>query len=429
MQWVCAIEVQGLYAAAARARGLGEAGRPLVVIREGRVFDGCRDAFAAGLLLGSPAQQVLRDVPRAVQVDWTDLDASQAARAWWDQCLGHTPYIEPVEPHRIFLALPSPEAGVSRALKNELNELVEKAAAHGFVAFAGLASSRLVARAAALACKEGYLLHRPGQRPHGLPGEAGAGARGERAIIVPLGEEERFLAPLPIRYLPVPPDVKRRLARLGLGTIGEAARVPEAEWARQLGPQGRQVSLFSRGIDPEPVRPAYPPRRLTRRLSFSAELRDRDQLERELHRAAQPLLQQLDRRGEGCQLVAVVLELAGGEVRQAERTLPKLQQAAFPIQQGLQLLLQQLLTELGVEPEATAITAEVGLIGPMPWQQMELWDDRIIRERQERVERALALLHERFPRRVIGLGPRTETSWREQMLQYADPYRWSPRGA
>lgn len=421
MQWVCAIEIQGLYAAAARSAGLGESGRPLVVIRDGRVYDGCRDAFAAGLLLGSPANQVLRDVPRAVQVDWAEIDASRQARAWWEQCLAHTPYVEPLEPHQVLLALPSPEAGLSRAIQREVEELVEQAGSHGFVAFAGLASSRLVARAGALACKEGYLLRRPGQTKQATGDQ--------RTALVPLGEEERFLAPLPIYYLPVAPELKRRLARLGMRTIGEAARVPEAEWLRQLGPQGRQVSLYSRAIDTESVRPAYPPRRLSRRLQFTAEVRDRDLLERELNRAAEPLVKQLDYRGEGCQLVALVLELAGGQVLHAERTLPKLQQSPFAIGQALRILLEQSLSNLGAEPEAVAITAEVGLIGPMPWQQMDLWDDRIRRERRERLEQTLALLHERFPGRVIGLGARSEPSWREQMLQYADPYRWSPRGA
>ncbi|MFZ5814799.1 MAG: Y-family DNA polymerase [Bacillota bacterium] len=419
MQWICSVEIQGLYAAAARAAGLAEEGRPVVVVRNGRVFDGCREAFAAGLLLGSPVHQVLRDVPRAVQLDWTEIDASRRARSWWDECLGHTPYLEPGEPHQLLLALPTPEAGVTKALRAEVNQLAERAATYGFVAFVGVGSSRLVARAAMLACKEGYLLRRPG-----MAGRSG----GERVAIVPLGEEERFLAPLPLAYLPSPPEVKRRIARLGLRTVGEAARVPEGEWVRQLGPQGRQLWLWSRGIDPEPVRPAYPPRRLTRRIEFQGEVRERDLLERELNRAAQPLVKQLALRGEGCQLVALVLELAGGEALHVERVLPKLQQSAFPIQQGLQTLLGQLL-DGREELEATAVTAEVGLIGPMPWQQMDLWEDRLLRERRERLEQALALLHERFPGRVIGLGPRSEPSWREQMLQYADPYRWSTRGA
>lgn len=419
MRWICVVEIQGLYAAAARTAGLVEPGRPVIVIRDGCVYDGCRDSFAAGLVLGSPAHQALRDVARAVQVDLAEIDASRTAREWWEQCLAHTPYVEPASEHQVFLALPAPEAGITRALQREVQELVATASSHGFVAFAGVGTSRLVARAAALSCKEGYLLSRPGR----------ATARVEQVALVPPGEEEQFLAPLPIRYLPSSPDLRRRLVRLGLKSIGEVARVPESEWLRQLGSQGRQISLWSRGIDPEPVRPAYPPRRLTRRVEFSSEVRDRDQLERELCRATLPLVQQLTAKGEGCQLVSLLLELSDGQVLRAERTLQRLQQAAYPLQQGLQLLLTDLLGGLAAEPTVTALTAEVGMIGPMDWRQMELWDDRLRRERQERLEEALALLHQRFPVRVVGLGPRTEPSWREQMLQYADPYRWPQRQA
>jgi len=420
MQWVCSIEIQGVYAAAARAAGLVPEGRPVVVMREGRVFDGCRDAFAAGLLVGSPAHQVLRDVPRAVQIDHGDLSVLDWIRPWWDRCASQTPYVEPLEPHQLLLGLPTPDSSVSRALKAEVNQLVEAAAAFGFVAFAGVGSSRLIARAACQAAREGYLIRRPGMKPTG---------NGERLQIVPLGEEAHFLAPLPIHYLPVPHDLRRRLLRLGLTSIGEAARVPEGEWVRQLGPQGRQVALLSRGIDHEQVRPAYPPRRLTRRIEFGTELRERDLLEQHLNRAVQPLVRQLESRGEGAQLVSLVLERSQGAALHGERTLAKLQQAAYPIQQALQILLDQVLAGLEGEPDVTALTAEVGLIGPMPWQQMDLWDDRIRRERQERLERALSLLHERFPGRVVSIGPRTESTWREQMLQFADPYRWPTRGA
>ena len=109
MRWICWVEIQGLYAAAAREAGLAEAERPIVVLRGGRVFDGCREAFAAGLQLGSPARQVLRDVPGAAVVEWADVDATARARAFWDRCLAHTPYVEPVEPHQALLGLPLPD--------------------------------------------------------------------------------------------------------------------------------------------------------------------------------------------------------------------------------------------------------------------------------------------------------------------------------
>ena len=479
MRWICWIEIQGLYAAAAREAGLAGSERPIAVLRGGRVFDGCREAFAAGLQLGSPARQVLRDVPGAAVVEWADVDAAARARAFWDRCLAHTPYVEPVEPHQVLLGLPLPDGpddppegrvpggraqgAMSGQLQKELRALAEAAASFGFAAFTGAGASRLVARVAARALRAEFLERRPGTAPQRLEGaqvvaprQAGGGGVGGRqagglalgpstggreaagrhtgvrraegpgvqiAIVSP-GAEARFLASLPIGFLPLPPEVYRRLRQLGIAHIGEAARVSEDEWVRQLGPQGRIVARWSRGIDPEPVKPAWPPRRLARRSELGG-VRDRDPLERELSRSAALLAAQLDRRGEGCQQVGLILELADGRVLHAERTLPRLRHTAYPIQQGLLTLLAQVLDGLGEPVEIAAVTAEVGLIGPVDWRQMELWDDRLRRERQERIEGALALLHQRFPARVIGLGVRTPPSWREQMLQYADPYRWS----
>lgn len=430
MQWVCTLEVQGLYAGVARSSGLVPADRPAVVLKEGRVFDGCREAFAAGLALGAPARQAMRDVPRAVQIDLSQVNASARARTWWDGCLAYTPYVEPVDLHRIFLALPTPGTALTRELKNEVARLVELAATVGFVAFAGTGTSRLVARAAALACKESWLLRRPGA--------AGRASAPEVSAFVAPGEEERFLAPLPIQYLPAPPEVLRRLGRLGLRTIGEAARIPQGEWLRQLGPLGHQVALWSHGIDPEPVKPAYPPRSLERRVQFTPEVGDRDHLEQVVNRSGALLAAKLAGKGEGCQQVSLVLEPSGGPPVRAERTLAKLQQEVYPVQQALRGLLNEALQALrqpgaeqaepgfaAGEPAVAALQVELSLIGPMPWQQLDLWEDQARRERDERLQRALSLLHQRFPARVVGLGPGQGVSWREQMLGFNDPFRWA----
>jgi hypothetical protein len=430
MQWVCYLEVAGLYASAARSAGLAADGRPVVILREGRVFDGCRDAFAAGLVLGAPARQVLRDVPRAATIEIGEVDAAATARRWWDRCLGHTPYVEPAELHQLYLALPSPEPDLTPAVRTEVAELAAVAGEHGFVAFAGVAPAKLVARAAALACKEGWLLRRPGIGTRGAPPST-------TAFVAP-GEEAGYLAPLPMEYLPAPPDVKRRLARLGLKSIGEAARIPENEWIRQLGPLGRQVARWSRGVDGEHVRPCSPPRAARRRVEFTDEVRERDHLEAVVSRNAGLLAKQLAAKGEGCQQVTLELERVDGPPVAAQRTLAKLQQAEYPIQQAAQTLLGEALAKAAAGRETpgaaagwdggvpvTALTLTLGLIGPMPWQQLDLWDDSGRREREERLERALSLLHERFPARMVGLGPRGDVSFKEQMLQFVDPYRWA----
>lgn len=425
MHWVLYLEVQGFYAAVARKAGLAAVDQPVVVLREGRVYDGSREAFASGLVAGSPARQALRDAPQAITVPYEQLEPSAVARSWWDRCLDYTPYIEPADQNQVFLALPVPGQQLSATLKNEVTRLAEIAASYGFVAFAGLGSSKLVARAAALACKENWLLWRPGKASPLAP---------ETMRVVLPGEEERFLSALPVTYLPALPEVQRRLLRLGIRRIGEAAQIPEGEWLRQLGPLGRQVALWSHGVDPEPVKPCYPPRTLERHVQFTPEVRERDLLEQVLNRTAAALSQQLSDRGEGCQEVALTLQSADGRQATESRTLARLQQSTYPLQQALVGLLAKALQPAGegaasgAEICAAALTVRLGIIGPMPWQQMDLWDDSGRCEREERLEKALSLLQERFPARMVGLGPRGELSWREQMLHYHDPYRTQSTG-
>jgi protein ImuB len=129
--------------------------------------------------------------------------------------------------------------------------LLAGAAAAGLPAKAGIASSKLAARIAA-----GLL---------------------ESPAIVPPGQEAAFLAPLPLaRLLPaleipatsaIPSilaapailDVAATLARWGIQTIGEFARLPAARVTSRLGNAGRELHATARGLDPRPLMPRQAP--------------------------------------------------------------------------------------------------------------------------------------------------------------------------
>ena len=104
----------------------------------------------------------------------------------------------------------------------------------------------------------------------GLPGRAGIAASKLAArvaaelpkspVIVPAGEEGTFLAPLPLARLSPQIEAAAMLQRFGLSSIGELARLSEAEIASRLGEIGRALHRAARGIDPEPLIPrALPP--------------------------------------------------------------------------------------------------------------------------------------------------------------------------
>jgi protein ImuB len=78
-------------------------------------------------------------------------------------------------------------------------------------------------------------------------------------VVVP-GEEEMFLAPLPLARLTPELEAATMLHRFGLTSVGDLARLPESEIATRLGEAGRALHRAARGIDPEPLIPrALPP--------------------------------------------------------------------------------------------------------------------------------------------------------------------------
>lgn len=76
---------------------------------------------------------------------------------------------------------------------------------------------------------------------------------GVRLIRAP--EARSFRASLSIRYLPLAPDVVRRLDLLGLRTIAELAALPFAAVQAQLGPAGARAWRLANGQDDEPLIP------------------------------------------------------------------------------------------------------------------------------------------------------------------------------
>src|SRR6266545_4483103 len=67
---------------------------------------------------------------------------------------------------------------------------------------------------------------------------AASRAKPSEAIVVPAGEEQKFLASQPISVLPLDSDTHRRLRQLGIRTLGALAALPEAAVTAQFGALG-----------------------------------------------------------------------------------------------------------------------------------------------------------------------------------------------
>jgi DNA polymerase-4 len=82
------------------------------------------------------------------------------------------------------------------------------------------------------------------------------GAHRGAPLLVPLGDESVFLAPLPVEVWPEVPDrIRRRLDDYQLELIGEVAAIAESALCAVFGTAGRTLRARARGIDPRPVLP------------------------------------------------------------------------------------------------------------------------------------------------------------------------------
>ncbi|HWC30160.1 MAG TPA: DNA polymerase IV, partial [Dehalococcoidia bacterium] len=154
----------------------------------------------------------------------------------------------------------------------------------GLAASVGIASSRLVAKVASDAAK-----------PDGVK-------------VVAAGEEAAFLAPMPLRALPMlGPSMERKLAQMGLTTLGQLAALQVATLEGLFGRQGAQVWQRSRGIDPSPVGGEPHARSISREGTFAADVHDIEHLRAVLQAFSESVGSQL--RLKGCRARTISLKL------------------------------------------------------------------------------------------------------------------------
>lgn len=129
--------------------------------------------------------------------------------------------------------------------------------------------------------------------------------------VVRPGEEAAFLAPLPVQTLPgVGPATAQKLAELGVTTIGDLARLPEADLRARFGRPGADLLLRARGIDDQPVVTEHELRSISQEVTFSRDLADLETMRRQLWQLSREVGQRLKEVGMAAGTVAIKLRYA-----------------------------------------------------------------------------------------------------------------------
>ncbi len=276
----------------------------------------------------------------------------------------YTPLVEPLSLDEAFLDVTGSRAlhGSGRDIAAAVKRAVR--AETGLVVSAGVAEVKMAAKIATDLGK-----------PDGL-------------VEVEEGTVAAFLAPLPVgRLWGVGAVTEAALRRLGVGTIGELARFPEAVLEEKLGVQGRHLHALARGDDPRPVVPDEAAKSIGAEDTFEEDLlgveaiwpRLLDQIERVARRA----------RAEGARGRTVALKLKYSDFTLVTRrcTLPEPTDDAAAIAGAVRRDLARAdlarpvrLTGVslsGFEAERAAAAGQLGLFEPRPEARSQGRRDRL----------------------------------------------------
>jgi DNA polymerase-4 len=175
-----------------------------------------------------------------------------------------TPLVEQISIDEAFMDVTDlPDSG--EAIARRLQDLIHQDL--GLPCSIGVATNKLLAKTAT---DVGKASARKGSPPNAI-------------TIVPPGEEASFLAPLPVKALwGVGPKTAERLGEIGVNTIGELARVPEAELVRMFGKNGFELAMHSRGVDERPIITEHLLKSISQETTFARDVLDEVVLRRTL---------------------------------------------------------------------------------------------------------------------------------------------------
>jgi DNA polymerase-4 len=232
--------------------------------------------------------EALRLCPQAVVVAPRMRHYAAESARFFDVLHRYSPLVEGLSLDEAFLDVTGEERlfGDGEAIARRVKADVR--AELGLVASVGVASSKFVAKVASDL-----------RKPDGL-------------VVVPAGEEARFLAPLPVgRLWGVGRVTEAELVNLGLTTIGAVARAGAEVLRGRLGAaQAAHLAELAAGRDERAVEPDRAPVSIGHEDTFERDLRERATLEAHLLEQADRVCARLRRRRLACTIVTVKVKYA-----------------------------------------------------------------------------------------------------------------------
>ncbi|HXY92346.1 MAG TPA: DNA polymerase IV [Acidimicrobiia bacterium] len=278
MSAILHVDLDAFYASVEQLEHPELAGRPVIVGGlgpRGVVAAASYEARRFGVFSATPMARARHACPDGVFLAPRFERYGEKSREVMEILRSFTPVVEPVASDEAFLDVSGTERvhGSARACAEAIRHRVREET--GLTASVGVASTKLVAKLASDLAK-----------PDGL-------------LVVEPGTELAFLHPLPVERLwGVGPATRRRLAELGVVTVGDLARLPEPTLVSSLGAaHGHHLHELARNRDTRPVQPDREVKSIGHEETFATDVTDRTRLEREVARLADGVAARLRRAG------------------------------------------------------------------------------------------------------------------------------------
>jgi DNA polymerase IV len=380
----CAVEEQRDPRLSGRAFAVG--GRP---DQRGVVASCSYAARLSGIHSAMPMARALKLCPGLIIVSGRHKEYSEVSRQVMERLWAITDQVEQVSIDEAFLEatdLSQPGEELARMLQAKIrNEL-------GLPCSLGVATNKLVAKIANDVGKAGAKKSSPPGPPNAI-------------TIVPPGSEAEFLAPLPARALwGVGPKTEEQLGKMGITTIGELAKWPEADLTQRFGKHGRELSIKAKGIDDSPIITSHTAKSFSQETTFARDIRDREALQKTLSELAEGVARQLQKADMSCNTIKIKLRWSDFTTITRQHTLENSTDKHSIIYQ----------TALALFEKAWAANRPVRLLGVgaaglcsqttgrVAYRQLQLWEDDPGKDR--RLQETIAGLRERFGDQVVQLG-------------------------
>jgi DNA polymerase-4 len=268
---------------------------------------------------------------------------------------------------------------IARRLQKRVNDEL------GLPCSVGVASNKLVAK---IATEVGKKTAKRDQPPNAV-------------TVVPPGKEAAFLEPLSANMLwGVGPKTAEKLARVGIKTIGDIARHPEADLIRWFGENGRDLRRRACGVDDSLIATGHEVKSISQETTFARDVHDDKLLAgtlRELSAEVGRRLRQADIAG-----TTVKIKLRWPDFTTLTRQVTMSQ----PTDQDEEIyrLALDLLGKVRAKGKAVRLIG-VGVSGLCPpLRQLELWGADA--EKSRRLQEALDKVRAKFGEKAIRRGKR-----------------------